>query len=256
MNPMLVKKIRKVLFIVCGVMVAAAAVIFLIRFIGTKLDNKKLEEKKNELKYSYSSYEFNSSGPVTPSEVNPVGYIPLKQLGDFFIADNALMLEQSLELTYNASIDYGYYIDNRCYSYEPGDGYHYAFFGKDKTSLPFYLKISNEWDKAEWYVKPDFTPPSASVSRVEKILLVSRDSSSKLLSNSLRNHDLRRIDERDAIVITDESKIHDYVNRYKDGVYVFNETFEDIATAKSASSCGYILAAFENSNIYQCIGTY
>lgn len=257
MNPKYIKKIKKILLISGCVLVVAAAVVFAIRYLDEKKENEITEEKNNQTQFSYSSYKFNEVGSVDYSEINLDDYVPLSQFGEFYLADNDEMFERALELTYISEIDYSYYIDNNCYSCEIDDDYHYYFFGKDTDHLMFYLKINEKWDISKWYVRTDFTVPNAKLSIVDKIVIVSTNETEDLLSNSLSNNDLRRIDTESAITITDEDTVDRYVKHYKEGTYVFNETFDDgIEKAKEDSLCGFVLVSFKNSDVLQCIGVY
>lgn len=257
MNPKHQKLIKKILIIVCCTLIAAAAAVFIISRVEEKKDAAITEEQDNQTKFSYSSYKLNETGSVNYSEINLDDYVPISEFGEFYLADNDEMFERALELTYISEIDYSYYINNECYSCEIEGSDHYYFFGKDKEHLMFYLKINEKWDISEWYVRSDFSVPSAKLNTVNEIVIVSTNEAEDLLSNSLGNTDLRRIDKESAITITDKEIVDKYIKQYKEGSYVLNETFdENIKAAKEKSDRGFILASFENSDVLQCIGVY
>lgn len=257
MNPKYQKLIKRILIILCGLLIVAAAVVSVLRYVEEKKDTEITDEKNNQTKFSYYSYDFNEIGSVDYKDINLDDYVPLTQFGEFYLADNDEMFERALELTYISEIDYSYYINNECYSCEIEGNDHYYFFGKDKDNLMFYLKINEKWDISEWYVRSDFAVPTAKLNRVNGIVIVSTNEAEDLLSNSLENTDLRRINTEDAINITDKETVKKYVKHYKEGTYIFNESFDgNIKTAKEDSMCGYVLASFENSEVLQCIGVY
>lgn len=257
MNPKYIKTIKKVLIIVCAVLVLAAVVITAFRFIESKKDDRITEEKNKQDRYSQVSYRLNEVGELYASDVNLADYEPVSQFGQFYVLDNSELLEQSLEFTYNTAVDNEYFVDNRCFSCEFDGKSHYFFFGEDEDNLPFYLKISSKWDKSEWYVRKDFIPPTAKLNRVSEIIVISESAAEELLSKSLGNSDLRRINADEMLKITDKDKIKQCVSRYQNGKYAYDEKFDSsIAEAKEKTMCGYILAGFENSNVYQCIGVY
>lgn len=256
MDPKYLKKLRKILLIVCGVLILAAAAVFIVRFAEGKKDEKITEEKNNQSKYSYSSYEFNEVGELDPSEVNLDEYVSVKQYGRFYLLDNSEFLKQALESTYVTVIDNEYYIDNKCFSCNLNSSEHYYFFGNDKNNLQFYLKVGSGWDKTEWFVKKDYVPPTVKLNRVSEIIVVSSNDTKELLSKSLDNSDLHRINTEGALKITDREIINQCITCFKKEKYVYDDSFEVITEAKEKSLCGYVLAAFDNSCVYQCIGAY
>ncbi|MCQ2480187.1 MAG: hypothetical protein MJ120_06045, partial [Clostridia bacterium] len=176
---------------------------------------------------------------------------------DFYIADNSLMTEQMLELTYNSELDYEYYIDNSCYSCKvDSEEGHFFFFGKDESYLPFYLKIDSKCTNCQWFVRRDYVPPSVNTDAVEKILVVDARMADKLPSNILENKDLPRINADNIFKITSENTIQSFIERYRNEAYVFTEKYDEIKEAKAKSMGGYVLASFKDENVYQCIGTY
>ncbi len=256
MNPMYIKKIRKILYIVCAVLVLIAAAFSVFRFVQEKKDEKLTEEKNLQNRFSYSSYRFNEAGKIDPAKVNLEDYVSLKQFGQFYIFDNSEFLEQALESTYVSVIDNGYYINNKCFSCDLGENWHCLFFGNDENYLPFYLKISSDWSRTEWYVRKDFSIPKANLNRVSEIIVVSNTEAKTLPSNSVENSDLYRINTESTIKATDRKIINQCVACYKKNSFVYDESFDFVTEAKENSQSGFILAGFENSNVYQCIGVY
>lgn len=249
-------RLKKPLLIITAIVIAAAAIITVIRFIDNKKEQKAFEVNNAKPKFSHESYRFGEAGALDPSEVNLSDYIPLKEFGSFFLSDDAEMLRQAMELTYVSVFDYKYFIDNNCYSYDNGGKNHYYFFGSDKTYLPFYLKISENWGVAQWYVLKDYAVPTVNVKKIKSIIIVDALAPTELLSNSLETFDLHRIDTKNAVIIEDEKEIREYLEKYNNKIYVFNDKTEGIAKAKENSDSGYVLASFENSSILQCIGAY
>lgn len=256
MDPKYLKTIRKILLIVCGVLLLAAAAVFIVRFTESKKDEKITEEKNQQDQFSYSSYKFNEAGKIDPESVNLEDYVPIQQFGKFYVFDNSAFLEQALEETYIMNIDNEYYINNKCYSCDFDEKEHYYFFGKDENSLMFCLKIGSRWDKTEWLVRKDFRVPRINLNRVSEIIAIGNLEAKSLLSKSLDNSDLYRINADSASKVTDRKIINQCAERYKDGEFVYDEEFDFIAEAKGNSLSGYVLAGFENSSLYQCIGVY
>lgn len=228
----------------------------IIRFIDTKKEEAEFEKNNSLPKFSYESYKFNEIGTLDPKEVNLGSYIPLNESDSFFLNENTEMLNQAMELTFISTFDYDYFIDNTCFSCDFNVSDHYYFFGKDKSYLPFYLKINKTWDIAEWYILKDFAVPTVNVKKVSSIIIVDSLAPSQLLSNSLETFDLRRIETGNAVTITDSKIIWNYIDKYINKAYVFNEKDEEIAAVKEKHDCGYVLASFEGSSLLQCIGTF
>lgn len=250
------KMVRDILAVICSILIVAAAAVSVFKYISIKKENQGLEEKSNQSKFSAEYYEMNIAGEITPDKVNLESYISLKQFGEFFINENPMMLEQAARLTFNSNVDNKFFIKNNCYSCEMGDENHYYFFGDDEKSLVFYLKISKEWDKSEWFVLESFFAPDVTYDLVDKIMIIETDAARGLPSRSLSAKDLRRINADGLASTTDPAAIAKYISRYNDGVYVFTDSFDEIKKAKESSGSGYVLASFKNHNLYQCIGTY
>lgn len=253
-----IKIIRRILIVACGILLLAAAAFTVSRHFSTQKENQALEEKRKQSQYSADYYEMNIVGEISPDEVNFANYIPVKQFGDFFINDNAKMLEQTVELTYNSNVDNKYFIKNNCYSCKTDDEAHYYFFGNDEKSLPFYLKISKNWDISEWYVLENFRLPDVRFDIADSIIIIKNDTARGLPSRSLSSKNLCRINDNDALAsVSDNAVIDRYLARYNEEVYVFTDvTFDEIKTALESSESGYVLVSFKNFNLYQCIGTY
>lgn len=250
------KKLKKTLLIVSIVFVVAAAAVTVWRFTDVKSDNRKLSENKQSKTDAAVLYDFEEAGALNLPESKLREYITLGQFGDFYVSDNEQMLVQAIEQTFVSAMDCKYYIDNRCYSCGFDDGYQYRFFGTDENNLPFYLKISGDGKSAQWYVKNGLSVPYVGKDKVSEIILLKTSDVQTMTFHSADDSDLRRINPDDGISVTDKDVIDKYIMRYSNGNYVFDDKLDDIKKAKENSDCGYVLAHFENSNIYQCIGSY
>ena len=98
--------------------------------------------------------------------------------------------------------------------------------------------------------------PRINLNRVSEIITVGNVEAKELLSKSLDNSDLYRINADTAVKITDKKIINQCAKNYKEGTFVYDENFDFIADKKEKTLSGYVLAGFENSNLYQCIGVY
>ena len=251
------KKIGKTLLIICGILILTAVGVTVFRYISNQKENQALEEKRKQTQYSADYYELNIAGEISPDEINFANYVPMKQFGEFFINDNSKMLEQAAELTYNSNVDNKYFIKNHCYSCKTDDEAHYYFFGNDESSLPFYLKISKNWDISEWYVLENFRVPDVRFDMADSIYVFKNYTARGLPSRSLSSKDLRRINADDALASVSDNAVTDrYIARYNESAYVFNDTYDEVKKALESSECGYVLVSFKNYNLYQCIGTY
>ncbi len=251
------KQTKRMLAVVCCALLAVAAVISVFKIVGIKNKNETLEQKKQETKYTIDSFRLNIKGEINPKSVNIGDYISLQDFEEFYVADNSLMLEQMLELTYNSEMNYDYYIDNSCYSCKvDSEEGNFFFFGKDESYLPFYLKIDTKCTNCQWFVRADYVPPTVNTDKVEKILIIDGLTADKLPSNILENKDLPRLNTEKLLTVTDKKTVEDFVERYRNEVYVFTEKYDEIKEAKAKSMGGYVLAVFDSENVYQCIGTY
>lgn len=251
------KQTKRTLITICCVLIVVAAIIAVAKVISIEKENETLEQKRQETRYTIDSFQLNIKGEINPKSVDIKDYIPLQNYDDFYIADNSLMTEQMLELTYNSEMDYDYYVDNSCYSCKvDSEEGHFFFFGKDESNLPFYLKINSKCTNCQWFVKCTYLPPTVSTDGVSEILFVDGLLTDRLPSNILENKDLPRLDTDKVLKITDSDTINKYLERYKNEVYVFTDKDENVKKAKEKSMSGFVLAAFESENVYQCIGTY
>ena len=250
------KTVRKILLILCGILLLAAVAVSVLKYISVQKENQALEEKSYQSKFSAEYYEMDVAGEISPDKVSLGSYVPLKEYGEFFINDKSDMLEQTIELTYNSNVDNKFFIKNKCYSCKINDENHYYFFGNNEDNLAFYLKFSKDWDRSEWYVLKSFFVPDVRYDAVDEILIIKTDAARGLPSRSLSAKDLRRISSVGLASTTDKTAINNYVARYNDGVYVFTDYFDEIKKAKESSESGYVLASFKNYNLYQCIGIY
>ena len=251
-----IKIVGKILAVICGILILAAAGITVFRHLSTQKENQALEEKRKQSQYSVDYYKLNVAGEISPDDVNLNNYISVKQFGEFFINDNSEMLEQTAELTYNTHVDNKYFIKNNCYSCNIDDMAHYYFFGNDEKNIPFCLKISKEWDKSEWLVLRNFRVPDVRFDKADGLMVIKSYMANGLPSRSLSAKDLCRIND-DGLAFTDDSSVIDrYIERYNEGAYVFTSTFDEVEKALESSDSGYVLVSFKNYNLYQCIGTY
>ncbi len=250
------KKLKKTLVIVCIVLVAVAAAVTVWRTIDIKADNSQLKKEKESKTDAALLYDFEEAGTLNLSEDELKKYIPLEQYGNFYASDNEEMLLQAIEQTFVSAVDCKYYINNHCFTCNFGDGYQYRFFGKDETDLPFYLRISPDGKITQWFIRNGYIVPFVEKDVVSEIVLLKTADVSSLGSHSADGFDLRRINPSDGIIIKDKSVIKEYITRYNDENYVFDDRLDDIKAAKEKSDSGYVLAGFGNGSIYQCIGAY
>lgn len=256
-KPFSIDNYKKIIIIVALVMLAIVVGIFAVKQVVKNKDQKEFEAKSSEVRYSAADFGLEEAGTISPDNVNFGNYISLEEYGAFYDFDNQKMLQQTIEKTYNTEgLDYEYFIGSKCYSCDVSGNEHYYFFGSDESSLYFYLKINEKFNEAEWFVRSDFTPPEAERNRIVRLHIVDRNDVASPMSKSLLGNGLQIVGGSDGIVVDDEETIEKYTEFYNNENYVFGDTLDEIKEAKENSDCGFVLAEFENQNVYQCIGTY
>ncbi|MCQ2471433.1 MAG: hypothetical protein MJ147_05285 [Clostridia bacterium] len=148
-----------------------------------------------------------------------------------------------------------YYVKNEdCYSHKSYDEKKF-FFGTDNRDLQLCAKFTDGYSEAHWYAREDYTVPSVDKNRIEKIIVAGVDcAESDLAKSGFGCFATVKNDKSNTESVTNEDTITTCVESFGDGQY--NLSGITLPRPKTPSDYYIVLAAFEDSAAYQCLGFF
>lgn len=190
-------------------------------------------------------YHMVVSETVDAGTVNLENYVSIKTLkfnGKSFADYNEGMSEEYHY--YNR-----YYVDNVGLQEINADLNRYLY-GADSANPDFVFDVSKDYKSNEWLIRKDYELPSVGKDEVTELLLIDSEHVKDRKIESV----VQRIDiTKTAHVIEDEAVKKQVIDQFLSGDCMFYESVRSYThTEKPAQYL--ILAKFENSVIYQCVG--
>lgn len=135
-----------------------------------------------------------------------------------------------------------------------------CLFGTDESHINFILNIKYaDEDDDQWYIRKDYQIPSVEKDDVSELILIDDYSINYCSSQSrqTKSHPcFKRVDVYGSgKEITDRAVIQKCLKQYRQKDYDFSELKNDFDYGSEAGMY-FVLAAFENDSLYQCIGYF
>ena len=190
-------------------------------------------------------YHMVVSDTVDAGTVNLENYVSIKTLkinGKSFADYNEGMSEEYH--SYNR-----YYVDNVGIQ-ETNEKLNRYFYGKDYENPDFIFEVSEDYGNNEWFLRKGYKFPSVGQDEVTELLLIDSEHVKERRIESV----LQRIDiTKTAHVIEDETVKEQVLEQFLSGDCMFYESVSSY-THPDKPAQYLILAKFENSVVYQCVG--
>ena len=146
-----------------------------------------------------------------------------------------------------------YYIDSDCcYSLKSYDNKKF-FFGPNDRDLQMCVKFVNGFSDARWHAREDYTLPDIKKERIKRLLVVGENSvNSDLLQGGISCFSIVENDKGNAEYIYKRELIQSCVSQFENGNYDLSSL--NLCTPPNESDYYLVLAEFEDSVVYQCLG--
>lgn len=190
-------------------------------------------------------YHMVVSDTVDAGTVNLENYVSIKTLnfnGKSFADYNEGMSEEYY--SYNR-----YYVDNVGLQ-EINDDLNRYLYGANSANPDFVFDVSKDYKSNGWLIRKDYELPSVGKDEVTELLLIDSEHVKDRQIESV----MQRIDiTKTAHVIEDEAVKEQVLEQYLSGDCMFYESVR-LYTHPEKPKQYLILAKFEDSVIYQCVG--
>ena len=146
-----------------------------------------------------------------------------------------------------------YYIDSDCcYSLKSYDNKKF-FFGPDERDLQMCVKFVNGFSDARWHAREDYTLPDIKTERIKRLLVVGENSvESDLSQGGISCFSIVENDKGNAEYIYKRELIQSCVSQFEKGNYDLSSL--NLCTPPNESDYYIVLAEFNDSVVYQCLG--
>ncbi len=165
--------------------------------------------------------------------------------------DNTLLCAEDSRFKHTL---FKYYIDKQeCYSVKDYNNKQF-FFGPNERDAQLSVRFIKGFDDSEWYIRNDYELPDVGKDEIQRIVIVGISN----LESEDPDDELRCVsfgDEGSNVeYIHNKDKIDECVAKFQSGNYYF----EDLEVCAPAEKSDYylVLAEFEDSVVYQCLGYF
>ena len=240
----------KTFYAIVGVFIAIfialfGCVVYLMVGVSEDPPSSSQYEPTTELEDLKAKYHLTVSDTIDAGTVNLENYVNIKTLkfnGKSFANYNEGTSEEYH--SYNR-----YYVDNVGLQEINADLNRYLY-GADSANPDFVFDVSKDYKSNGWLIRKDYELPSVGKDEVTELLLIDSEHVKDRKIESV----IQRIDiTKTAHVIEDEAVKKQVIDQFLSGDCMFYESVRSYTHPEKPAQY-LILAKFENSVIYQCVG--
>lgn len=238
----------KTFYAIVGVFIAIFIVLFgCVTYLMVCIS----EDPPSSSQYEPITEDLKSKYHLTVSDTIDVGTVDAEN----YISVNTLVLKGKSFVEHNKGMSEKYYAYNRYYidniaCQELCDDINHYFYGTDYENPDFIFDVSADYKNNEWFVRKDYQFPAVGKDEVTDILLIDSEHVKKRKIEST----IQRVDiTTTAHVIEDEAVKEQVLEQFLSGDCMFYESVR-LYTHPEKPKQYLILAKFQDSVVYQCVG--
>ncbi len=240
----------KTFYAIVGVFIAIfialfGCVVYLMVGIAEDPPSSSQYEPTTELEDLKAEYHLAVSDTIDAGTVDAENYISMNT----FVLNGKNFSEYNEGMSEEYDYYNRYYVDNRGYQENNGDLNRY-FYGTDPENPDLIFDVSADYKNNEWFVRKDYEFPAVGKDEVTDILLIDSEHVKKRKIEST----IQRVDiTTTAHVIEDEAVKEQVLEQFLSGDCMFYESVR-LYTHPEKPKQYLILAKFQDSTVYQCVG--